>query len=138
MDVVSVAPLELLIRLLTSSLRQPTDGERVDAWAVSIAQWRRSIPDLRCAVSSLPGYIDCGVFLTSTHLVDEHCVRVFVIWVAAEAMPFSVYQQLARQGVCGSDCCYECTEEPNLDGWMKDMQCRDDVLARRGDFRDVR
>jgi hypothetical protein len=131
MDVLGAAPLELLIRLLSSSLRSPTDGERVDAWAVRIALWRGTIPDLRAPVNTLPGYVDCGVFASSAHLLGDHSVRVYIIWLAAEAMPYTVYQQLARQGICDDTDCRECTEEPVLEGWMKDMRSRDVVIALR-------
>ena len=106
MDSGTTIPLKMWIRLLSSSLRQPTDGERVDAWAVCTAQWRRSLPDLCAPVHSLPGYIECGVFLTSTHCLEEqHCPSVRHLGRGLNPMPFSVYQKLARQEICGSEFC---------------------------------
>jgi hypothetical protein len=130
----SVATTELLLGLLAAAGTSPqalTDGQRLDLWAARIAVWRATLPDLHAPVSSLPHYINCGVFRSQCHTIVDHYVRAYMIWVSPEPIPFSVYKHLARRRQWVEELDAELAEDVELNDWLTDFESRSIVGAIR-------
>ena len=134
MNSVGDLSVSTLLQLLTIARPQKlTDGERVDMWAVRVAVWRATIPDVRVPVSSLPDYVDCGAFSLSSHRIADYFVQAYVIWIAPEPMPFSVYERLARRRITDAVADIEVMEEVELDDWVQTMHSRHAVASFQRD-----
>lgn len=132
MNSVGALPLSTFLQLLAASRpQQLTDGERVDLWAVRIALWRATIPDVCASVSSLPGYVNCGAFSSPSHRLIDYFVHAYVIWIAPEPMPFSVYERLARRRIPDDVADLEAMEDVELNDWLQDMRSREAVATIR-------
>ena len=86
-------PQDVLI-LLLSYFNQTA---LVDEWAERIATWKASVPSGQLIIE-LQQYVPCEMYARriDEERVDRHPVQVYAIWIATEAIPFSVYQRLAR------------------------------------------
>ena len=125
--------VEVLLDLLLAQRRRLTSDERVDMWAVRIAQWRVTILNPCALVSTLPQYVNCGVF--RSHRIVDCFVRAYAIWIAPEPMPFSVYARLARRRMCNELFDIEGLEDVELNDWIQDMHNRELVIRFRSGWR---
>ena len=107
--------------------RPLTDGERVDRWALRISDWSTTLADAKALISSLPEYVDCGVL--RSHRIIDYFVRAYVVFIATEPMPYSVYERLARRRVCVDN--HTMMEEVELKDWIQDMHSWTVVHAYR-------
>ena len=115
----------------TTSPRTLSDAQTLDMWAIRVAAWQMTLPDLHAPVYSIPQYVNCGQYRAGSHILRDLYVRAFVIWVSPEPMPFSVYQQLARQQQVIDEIDAEIIEEVELNDWIQDMRGRAIVATVR-------
>ena len=92
-------PKELLIEMLRyAATSVPPVEQRADEWAARITEWSSTLGNLTAHISSLPQYVDGNYYCFGGNdwLRNKRMVA-FAVFVAADAMPFSVYTALSRR-----------------------------------------